>query len=181
MCDDLYRLTLHVLEHYSFTTVIHLLAFLTPTPTLLPPLLPPSPPSHLLHCGEVVSEVGHEVHPCVWSHKESNPTEVCPGVARHQGVANPTDHPGETNQCLSEFTICQKAVALQDGCLNVAVVSGVKNNYVDKAIIVRGGIGMECGGLRMEYGSMGMEYWARCFQNRNVPSALVSAEYFRCQ
>ena len=74
----------------------------------------------MLNSAEVVSEVRHEVGPCVGSYKQPHPAEIGSGVAGHQRVANATDHLGEANESLSELLVGQEAVALQNGRLNVA-------------------------------------------------------------
>lgn len=76
---------------------------------------------HLLYSAEIVSEVWHEVGPCVGSYKQPHPAEIGPSVAGNKRVANPSDHPGETNESLGELLIGQEAVTLQNGCLDVAV------------------------------------------------------------
>ena len=81
---------------------------------------PPSP-THLLHSAEVIGEVWHEMCPSVGSHEQPHSTEIGPGIAGHQRVTDAADHLGETNQSLSELLIGQKAVALQDGRLNIAM------------------------------------------------------------
>jgi hypothetical protein len=77
--------------------------------------------AHLLHSAEVISEVWHEVCPCIGSHEQPDPTEIGPGIAGHQRVTNPSDHLGEANESLSELLVSQEAVTLQDGRLNVAM------------------------------------------------------------
>ena len=76
--------------------------------------------THLLYSTEIVSEVRHEVGPCVGSYKQPHPAEIGSGVAGHERVADATDHLGEANESLSELLVGQETVALQNGCLNVA-------------------------------------------------------------
>ena len=89
--------------------------------------------------------------PGVGGNKETNATEVGSGVAGHQGISDASDHTGESNEGLSELTIRQKAVALQNGCLNVAVAREELRMHIQN------NMGMEYGKLGVWNGSMGIE------------------------
>ena len=86
-------------------------------------------PTHLLHSAEVVGEVWHEVGSGIRSNKEPYTTEVGSGVARNERVSDPTNHLGEANESLSELTVRQEAVALQNGRLNIANERRSQRNF----------------------------------------------------
>lgn len=75
----------------------------------------------LVDCLEVVFEVRHEVVLGLRSHCHAHSTQVGPGVAGNQRVTDATHQSGEAQQGLSVFTVREKAVALQDGRLHVAM------------------------------------------------------------
>ena len=78
------------------------------------------PLTHLVNSLEIVLEVRHEMILSVGSYTDPHPTQVSPGVTGHQGVSYPPRHAREADEGLRVLSVCQEAVALQDGRFYIA-------------------------------------------------------------